>query len=57
VKMIKENQKKVHRKDPEKMTIKEIKSALTHAGKDHVLPVEQRTKAEYVTLYKKYMKD
>jgi len=53
----KRKSKKVHRKDPEKMTIKEIKSALTHAGKDHVLPVEQRTKAEYVTLYKKYMKD
>jgi len=51
------SKKKTHKKDPEKMTIKEIKSELTHAGYDYVLPVEERKKADYVALYKKHMKE
>jgi len=51
------SKKKTHKKDPERMTIKEIKSELTHAGLDYVLPVEERKKADYVALYKKHMKE
>jgi len=50
--------KKTNRlRDPEKMTIKEIKSALTHAGKDYVLPTDKRPKSDYVKLYNKYLKE
>jgi len=53
----KSKKSKDRRPDPEKMTIQEIKSALTHAGKDNVLPTEKRPKSEYIRLYMKYMKE
>jgi len=49
--------KKVTKMDPEKMTIQEIKSALTHAGKDYVLPTDKRPKSDYVKLFNKHMKE
>jgi len=49
--------KRVYRKDPEKMTVKDLKSAITHAGKAHVLPPHKTTKAEYVSLYRKYVNE
>jgi hypothetical protein len=45
----------IDQQDPEKLSIQQIKSYLTHAGKDYVLPTETKKKSFYVELFRKHL--